>query len=682
MKILSNYRIWELLGAAAWVVLLVAELIHCVKIVDLGQELPGSWWQLLKGVLLGLSGFFFFQQHWYYLSAQRLSNPYHLLQPLVIRSALLWLIATVPIMAYKFGAVILVDRAMMVAIPIIEIILLGFLIYWATDAYAVMRLLSLHGQNDAGRRYFHWFEYGLFGTLLLWGFGPEWETLSKLKTVINPLFLLSAVFFSFRQRWVVEVDAEKRRQSLFWTSMIGLLALVISYVFYGLIKLPMAMIGEIHGAPFLNTLLFFVMIYSVFSFIVILSNFPTSLVVEKRLQEVAAFKALGDQIRQSKDVHELYHILKESVKASIELDAVWIETDQGDVVLREGIELDTIEKIKLQFDVSQHDKIYPKTLNLGNYIPFGESGKGQSVMAVPLQSWDEQLGIIYLMKREANSLGIQAETLVTSFARQVSAAIHNLELLDQALSSERLKREMIIAKEIQQTLLPSNFDTNGKLQIHALARPAQEMGGDYYDFYRINDEQFMLVIADVSGNGVPAAFNMAEFKGIFQTLASQYLKPDELLAQANVAVSACFSRSRFITASVFLFYTAESKVYHARGGHCPALFWEQQKQQATYLEGKGLGLGILRNDKYRSHVALQVFDYSPGDLLVLYTDGITEAHDDTYEHLYGTKRLRAVVEQNAGLPIKKLADSIIDDVRQFSNDHLDFDDHSLVIIKF
>lgn len=674
------HRWWEVLGGLAWLTLLLIELVHCVKIVE--YELSAKWWQMLKGLSIAAASLFLYRHQWQLLASQRIGSPELLLKPLVVRTLMTWVLAALPILLYKFGYIMLVEQALMIAMPILEIVLVGFLVYWVTDAYATVRLLTLHGQEDSGKRYFRWYEWVVFSTLMLWGFGSEWLSINMLKTVLNPLLLIASLFFCVRMRWIAELDIVQRRESLIWIALLASASLVVGYLFFGLINLPIAMIGEIDGNPFLNLLLFFIIAYSALSSIVLISNFSTTLVVEKRLQEAQAFKTLGDKIRNSKDIEGLYFILYETVNDSIEVDSAWIETDEGEVILKKNIEIEEIDKIKLRFDILQHDKIYPVTINVGSPITFSKENQSKSVMAVPLQSWDEQLGVMYLVKKEANSLGMQAESLVTSFARQVSAAIHNLELLDQAVASERMQREVIIAKEVQQTLLPRNFDTDGKLQIHAVAKAAKEMGGDYYDFYRISEDEFMVVIADVSGNGVSAAFNMAEFKGIFQTLASQHLKPDELLAKANTAVSLCFPRVRFITASVFLIQTKHGKTYHARGGHCPALFWNQQQQKAYYLEGKGLGLGILRNEKYQMHVELQELAFQPGDLLVLYTDGITEALDETSTQLYGEKRLKKFVEQHADLPIKELADGIINDAKQFSNDHLESDDHSLVIIKF
>jgi sigma-B regulation protein RsbU (phosphoserine phosphatase) len=185
----------------------------------------------------------------------------------------------------------------------------------------------------------------------------------------------------------------------------------------------------------------------------------------------------------------------------------------------------------------------------------------------------------------------------------------------------------------------------------------------------------------VSGKGTSAAFHMSQMKGVFHGLAQLDLSPEEFMIKANKAINSSLDKTSFITISYFVLDQTKKEVKFARAGHCPTLFYEQNKKQASYFTNKGLGLGIVRNDSFANYVQPREFNYSSGDVLILYTDGITEAKNFKGEE-YGYDRLADVINKNAAKEAIEIQELIINDVYEFCGHSEIDDDYTAVILKF
>lgn len=218
-----------------------------------------------------------------------------------------------------------------------------------------------------------------------------------------------------------------------------------------------------------------------------------------------------------------------------------------------------------------------------------------------------------------------------------------------------------------------------KLSISSVFIPAFEVGGDYYDFFETGDDKFGFVIADVSGKGISAAFIMAEVKGIFETLSRIIDSPKEILVKANQVLRETLSRSSFVSALYGVIDLKNEKLYLARAGHCPALL----VRNSAVLEFKpeGMGLGLASNDFFEKTIQAQEIDLKDNDTLILYTDGITEAKNKELDD-FGDKRLSKIVIDNADKSADDIANKIIHDVTVFSSSHSQYDDITLVILKW
>jgi serine phosphatase RsbU (regulator of sigma subunit) len=170
-------------------------------------------------------------------------------------------------------------------------------------------------------------------------------------------------------------------------------------------------------------------------------------------------------------------------------------------------------------------------------------------------------------------------------------------------------------------------------------------------------------------------------KGIFHSLSRRDVQPDEFMKEANQALIHCLERGSFISATYFLIDTALKTVRYARAGHCPVLYYCSEKKSFEYFKDKGVALGMVRNKSYANFIQSYEFAYRPGDLMVLYTDGITEAKDAKSEE-FGYERLLETVKDLHDLPAKGVQDHLITKLYEFSGtDDID-DDYTTMIVKF
>lgn len=174
---------------------------------------------------------------------------------------------------------------------------------------------------------------------------------------------------------------------------------------------------------------------------------------------------------------------------------------------------------------------------------------------------------------------------------------------------------------------------------------------------------------------------MSQMKGIFHSLAQECIEPDEFMARANKALVYCLERGSFISAIFFVVNTQKRTVRYARAGHCPILYYTSSTDKAEYFKDKGVALGMVRNNGYRKLIEANEFTYKPDDVMVLYTDGITEAKSIKGEE-FGYDRLTQLVLEVKTLESGQIQDHLIKKLYEFSGTDNINDDYTTMIIKF
>lgn len=260
------------------------------------------------------------------------------------------------------------------------------------------------------------------------------------------------------------------------------------------------------------------------------------------------------------------------------------------------------------------------------------------------------------------------------------------KLLRENAEKARMEQEMFAAREIQQKLLPSGPLSVPGLAIMAFCEPAREVAGDYYDFLTISPTQLGVLIADVSGKGLPAGLYMAQLKVLVQSLARTHTSPREFLKAINRVIADIIDSKSFITMSYAVIDFSRNEMVYARAGHCPLVRVPGAApaglRKADWLapDGLVLGLKIDQGEMFDAMIQEVTVPLAPDDLIVLFTDGISETMNDAFE-CYGEPRLGKVLEQYAHLPFDQLRSFIFADLRAFSGDADQHDDMTMILLK-
>jgi serine phosphatase RsbU (regulator of sigma subunit) len=268
--------------------------------------------------------------------------------------------------------------------------------------------------------------------------------------------------------------------------------------------------------------------------------------------------------------------------------------------------------------------------------------------------------------------------VISTFADQATVAIENARLVNKSIERERLAREMHLAREMQRKLLPQDLPRYPTVDIDAVSTPAFEVGGDYYDFMRLDDHRLGIIVGDVSGKGVPAAFYMSEVKGIFLSLCKLYHSPREFMIRANEVLGGSIDKHSFVSLIYAVLDTRTGHLVISRAGHCPMLY--VSGGHAEYLRPDGIGLGLGDGSIFGEAIREHALHLQPGDICVLYTDGITEAHTNGDE--YGYDRLLAAARDARNRTAADIKAQILDGVSTFIHHQANHDDLTLVVIKW
>ena len=301
------------------------------------------------------------------------------------------------------------------------------------------------------------------------------------------------------------------------------------------------------------------------------------------------------------------------------------------------------------------------------------------VAAVPIEVEGRRRGLVIVADKESRvGVGPFAATdrrTLSLFANQAAIALENARLHREALEKQRLEREMELAAEIQQRLLPTVLPEVAGFELLGWSRPAQEVGGDYYDLIALRDGSWGLVVGDVSGKGVPAALMVSTVHSALRLLLDRLEVGPALLERLNRHIAETSAPNKFIT-----FFMAEvdsdtRDVRFLNAGHNPAILIDAAGEP-TELETGGLPLGLLPDGSYNGgQVAMD-----PGDLLCIYSDGITEAISCDDEE-FGTGRLLDVLRATREQPLASIISAIDRATADFAAGMPQADDQTLLLLR-
>ncbi len=300
----------------------------------------------------------------------------------------------------------------------------------------------------------------------------------------------------------------------------------------------------------------------------------------------------------------------------------------------------------------------------------------RAILCVPLQIKGVPLGVIYVDNRlQVGIFSPQDLDLLTGIADSAAIAIENARLYQIAVEKGRMERELQVAREVQASLIPRETPKVPGWDFAALWRPAREVSGDFYDWIP-SEKRLGIVIADVTDKGMPAALFMANTRSLLRSVVANPAPPSEALATVNRLVCADSTTGMFVTLCYLRLDPSSGDVVYVNAGHNPPIYYHAASDEFSEFERTAMPLGIDGDQSFGQGVLRM----EPGDFVLLYTDGVTEATNAALEE-YGLARLRLAVEGGRRLAAGDLMSAVDRQVTDFVGPSARSDDITIVVVR-
>jgi serine phosphatase RsbU (regulator of sigma subunit) len=310
-------------------------------------------------------------------------------------------------------------------------------------------------------------------------------------------------------------------------------------------------------------------------------------------------------------------------------------------------------------------------------------------LSVPLFVQDERVGVIIFHSTGKTRFMPGEVALLETYANQAAVAMQRTRLIEQLrlkiaqleaaqaelAQKERMEHELELARQVQRSVLPHTFPQVPGFEFMARYEPARQVGGDFYDVIALDSDYFGIAIADVSGKGMPAALYMALARSLLLAEARRDLSPRAVLANVNDLLLEVGDPQLFVTMFYGIVETSARRLTYARAGHDRPLLLRGQRLRE--LGGTGVLLGLL--DTPLLQLSEEQMALSPGDRLVLYTDGLKDVIDPA-GRLFDYDRLKTLLRQYGGLPPAELCSSVFEDLAVFRGAADQFDDMAMLVV--
>jgi sigma-B regulation protein RsbU (phosphoserine phosphatase) len=293
----------------------------------------------------------------------------------------------------------------------------------------------------------------------------------------------------------------------------------------------------------------------------------------------------------------------------------------------------------------------------------------QSVaLCLKLTDGNNLLGLLLM---QDNPLPGIRPSLLAGIGHQVSLRLENARLIEEAALRRSLERELMMARSIQSSFLPESMPSIPGWELASAWEVAREVGGDFYDVIPLppnsSGERFGIVIADVADKGIPAALYMALCRTMLRSVAQTHVLPGRTLEIVNQQLISDTRADLFVSVFYAVWEPATAKIIFSNAGHLPPFLFKSGNR-AELIREHGMVLGVMPEAQYTD----QILELAPGDLLVLYTDGVSEAQNSDHE-LFGFQRLESLILSQEDWNAEAIASAIVDRVVNFSGGH-DFSD--------
>lgn len=304
----------------------------------------------------------------------------------------------------------------------------------------------------------------------------------------------------------------------------------------------------------------------------------------------------------------------------------------------------------------------------------------QSLLLVPMRFHQSTIGVLAVVNRVDGRPFDQTDlNLLQALADQGSASVHYAGLRDTLDEKKRIDHDLSVARQIQASLLPDEVPHLDGVELAAFNEPAQQIGGDYYDFVLIDDKHLGIAMADVSGKGIGGALLMSVCRSVLRAQAPGNLSPAAVLKSINRVMSRDVSEDMFVTMLYMVLHVETRQLVVARAGHERPVLIDRQGQ-VRVIESAGPAIGMMDVDTFESLLNETTVDLQSGDVVVAYTDGITEAQNVEGEE-WGLTCFLDAIRVASGEGANSVLNNVRQRLRRFVGGRAQYDDMTLLALR-
>ena len=269
---------------------------------------------------------------------------------------------------------------------------------------------------------------------------------------------------------------------------------------------------------------------------------------------------------------------------------------------------------------------------------------------------------------------------IAEFAKTFNEMTVNLKKAqEERIEKEKMQHELKIAQQIQNSLLPKRIPKIPNFEIAAFYKSAKDIGGDYYDFIKMTDSKLVIIIADVSGKGVPGALGMATIRSLLKSNIKATASVAEAVIKANLMFREDVSRGMFVTVGFVVVDYITRRCACINAGHLPLIHIKKDGKLEEVKPG-GIAMGLTDPTLFEKNLEIEEFEIKQGEALVMYTDGLNEAMSEVKEE-YGMERLFKSIEENKNNSANEMLNCVIEDINKFTGGIIQSDDMTAVVIR-
>jgi len=449
--------------------------------------------------------------------------------------------------------------------------------------------------------------------LLYLPFKKNWISfLSKKNKTI--LLLLSLINFIFSLSIFID---SIRVESLFFKEFNNLYSITSTFI-----SLTFAFSAILNARLFLNSMI----------------TYPSSKIFERKNQELNNLTNLNKFISDSinKEPEFILKTIFNLALETLEANGGWIINEKKEINTIYGIKNDLAKNQIINFslifeNMPNEIQIIESISHNDTFSTILKDNNIKSIIILPITVFEKRKGIMFLFKNEDYGIDFEVIKIMSAFKENIKIALENAHLFRESIEKERIKRELLLAQEMQKKLLPQSLPNIKNYNLFVKTLPANEVGGDYYDIVKFKNGKYCIVLGDVSGKGISAAFYMAQLKGVVLAKSLEVNTGKELLTEINKTLFGKIDNKIFITLSTILIDDDDGNIRLCRAGHLPAI--HKNNTNIEILKPNGIGISLANNNIFEKNLEEINIKLSENSAIILFTDGITEINSYNNEEI-------------------------------------------------